>query len=105
MRNIFAYDFQTQSTSVYCFSRARKLTVFGGAETANSARAKFILPELNKLLTEVKSGSLDVLLVSCGMILVPVLVKRLGKFCVIFVTVVNFDIPLQLILQIRKGLI
>nr|XP_043612228.1 polycomb group protein EMBRYONIC FLOWER 2 isoform X2 [Erigeron canadensis] len=57
---------EAQSTAVYRFSRAHKLTVIGGVETSSAARANFILPEMKKLSTEVKSGSVDVLLVSCA---------------------------------------
>ncbi|XP_071734110.1 polycomb group protein EMBRYONIC FLOWER 2-like isoform X2 [Rutidosis leptorrhynchoides] len=65
-RPVSTTNVETQSTAVYRFSRACKLTVFNGAETSSSARAKFILPDMNKLLKEVKSGSLVVLLVSCA---------------------------------------
>ncbi|KAJ0764612.1 putative transcription factor C2H2 family [Helianthus annuus] len=65
-RPVSTTNVETQSTTVYRFNRARKLTVFGGAETSSTARAKFMLPEMNKLSKEIKSGSLDVLLVSCA---------------------------------------
>ncbi|KAD2805336.1 hypothetical protein E3N88_38713 [Mikania micrantha] len=65
-RPVSTTNVETQSTAVYRFKRARKLTIFGGAETSSSARAKFILPEMNKLSKEIKSGSLEVLLVSCA---------------------------------------
>ncbi|KAK9063276.1 hypothetical protein SSX86_017146 [Deinandra increscens subsp. villosa] len=65
-RPVSTTNVETQSTAVYRFKRARKLTIFGGAETSSSARAKFVLPEMNKLSKEIKSGSLDVLLVSCA---------------------------------------
>lgn len=51
-------NFQTQCTTVYGFNRACKLTTFSGADVTSSA--KFILPEMKKLSTEVKSGSLAV---------------------------------------------
>ncbi|XP_024976364.1 polycomb group protein EMBRYONIC FLOWER 2-like isoform X3 [Cynara cardunculus var. scolymus] len=62
---------ETQRSSVYRFKRACKLTSFNGAQSVRSARAKFILPEINKLSTEVKSGSLAMLLVSCADITNP----------------------------------
>lgn len=55
-----------ERSSVYHFKRACKLTAFNGAQPKNSTLAKFILPEINKLLTDVKSGSLAMLLVSCA---------------------------------------
>lgn len=65
-RPVSTTNVEAQSTAVYRFRRAHKLTLFGGAETLNSGRAKFVLPELKKLSSEIKSGSLDVLLVSCA---------------------------------------
>ncbi|KAI7732945.1 hypothetical protein M8C21_011425 [Ambrosia artemisiifolia] len=65
-RPVSTTNVETQSTNVYRFNRARKLTIIGGAETSSKGRAKFILPEMNKLSKEIKSGSLDVLLVSCA---------------------------------------
>ncbi|KAM0071105.1 hypothetical protein Hdeb2414_s0001g00021031 [Helianthus debilis subsp. tardiflorus] len=52
-----------ERSAVYHFSKASKLTAFG-AETVSCARAKFILPEINKLSAEINSGSLAMLLVS-----------------------------------------
>nr|KAJ0190419.1 hypothetical protein LSAT_V11C800393220 [Lactuca sativa] len=63
-RAVSTTNVETQCTTVYRFNRACKLTAFGGAD--NTSSAKFILPEMNKLSTEVKSGSLAVLLVSCA---------------------------------------
>ncbi|XP_076955652.1 polycomb group protein EMBRYONIC FLOWER 2-like isoform X2 [Bidens hawaiensis] len=60
-RPVSTTSVETQTTAVYRFKRARKLTVFGGAETA-----KFLLSEMNKLSKEIKSGSLEILLVSCA---------------------------------------
>ncbi|KAI7749325.1 hypothetical protein M8C21_023660 [Ambrosia artemisiifolia] len=57
---------QTLRSSCYRFKRACKLTASRGAETVGSTQARFILPEINKLATEVKSGSLAMLLVSCA---------------------------------------
>ncbi|GKB41830.1 hypothetical protein Tco_0886772 [Tanacetum coccineum] len=63
-----------ERSAVYRFSRACKLTAYNGAETVRSAQAKFILPDISKLSAEIKSGSLSLLLVSCGMILFTCLV-------------------------------
>ncbi|CAH1430756.1 unnamed protein product [Lactuca virosa] len=63
-RAVSTTNVETQCTTVYRFNRACKLTAFGGADNTSSAR--FILPEMKKLSTEVKSGSLAVLLVSCA---------------------------------------
>ena len=52
---------------VYRFRRACILTSFTGIEVGNQAQANFILPEINKLAVEAKSGSLAILLVSFGM--------------------------------------
>ncbi|XWS51561.1 hypothetical protein CRYUN_Cryun12cG0187200 [Craigia yunnanensis] len=49
---------------VYRFRRACILTSFTGIEGCNQAQANFILPEINKLAMEAKSGSLAILLVS-----------------------------------------
>ncbi|KAJ4837502.1 hypothetical protein Tsubulata_009942 [Turnera subulata] len=51
-------------SSIYRYSRACALTNFSGAEGSNQLHAKFILPEMNKLSVEAKSGSLAILLVS-----------------------------------------
>ncbi|KAK9075665.1 hypothetical protein SSX86_003991 [Deinandra increscens subsp. villosa] len=53
-------------SSSYWFKRARKLNASRRALTVGSPQARFILPNINKLLTEVKCGSLVMLLVSCG---------------------------------------
>ncbi|CAI9273918.1 unnamed protein product [Lactuca saligna] len=62
---------ETQRSSVYHFKRAFKLAAFHEAQTKSKSQAKFILPEINKLSTEVKSGSLAMLLVSCADITNP----------------------------------
>ncbi|XP_076954059.1 polycomb group protein EMBRYONIC FLOWER 2-like [Bidens hawaiensis] len=54
-----------ERSAAYHFSKASKLTAFNGAETASSAQAKFILPDIDNLSAEIKSGSLALLLVSC----------------------------------------
>ncbi|KAJ0705397.1 putative transcription factor C2H2 family [Helianthus annuus] len=48
----------------YRFKRACKVIAFNVAPTMRSPRARFILPDINKLSTEFKSGSLAILLVS-----------------------------------------
>jgi len=54
-------------SAVYHFSRPCVLTNFAGVEGSTQAQTNFVLPEMNKLASEVKSGSLYVLLVSFGM--------------------------------------
>ncbi|KAI3800060.1 hypothetical protein L1987_35367 [Smallanthus sonchifolius] len=54
---------ETQRSSCYRFKRACKWTASNGAQTAGSWQARFILPDINKLSTEFKSGSLAILLV------------------------------------------
>lgn len=63
-----------QHPAVYRFSRACKLTAYTGTDTVNSVQAKFILPDISKLSAEIKSGSLSMLLVSCGTMLFTCLV-------------------------------
>ncbi|XP_076898639.1 polycomb group protein EMBRYONIC FLOWER 2-like [Bidens hawaiensis] len=55
-----------ERSAAYHFSKASKLTAFNGAETASFAQAKFILPDIDNLSAEIKSGSLVMLLVSCA---------------------------------------
>ncbi|CAH1431132.1 unnamed protein product [Lactuca virosa] len=52
--------YQTQCITVYRFNRAFKLTAFGGVD--NTISTRFILPEMKKLSTGVKFGSLAELL-------------------------------------------
>ncbi|KAM0023679.1 putative transcription factor C2H2 family [Helianthus debilis subsp. tardiflorus] len=52
-----------EETLRYRFKRACKLTAFNGPPTLGSSQPRFILPEIEKL-TEFKSGSLAILLVS-----------------------------------------
>ncbi|KDP22473.1 hypothetical protein JCGZ_26304 [Jatropha curcas] len=54
----------TEYTTVYRFHRACVLTKFSGIEGSTQAQANFVLPEINKLALEVKSGSLAILFVS-----------------------------------------
>uniref|UniRef100_A0A2K2BUD4 Uncharacterized protein n=1 Tax=Populus trichocarpa TaxID=3694 RepID=A0A2K2BUD4_POPTR len=51
-------------SAVYRFSQPCVLTGFAGVEGSAQVQANFVLPEMNKLASEVKSGSLHVLLVS-----------------------------------------
>ncbi|XP_022730755.1 polycomb group protein EMBRYONIC FLOWER 2-like isoform X3 [Durio zibethinus] len=51
-------------SAVYRFRRACILTSFTGIEGCNQAQANFVLPEINKLAMEAKSGSLAILFVS-----------------------------------------
>ncbi|KAJ6962079.1 polycomb group protein EMBRYONIC FLOWER 2-like isoform X3 [Populus alba x Populus x berolinensis] len=51
-------------SEVYRFSQPCVLTGFAGVEGSTQVQAHFVLPEMNKLASEVKSGSLHVLLVS-----------------------------------------
>ncbi|GFY84416.1 hypothetical protein Acr_03g0011900 [Actinidia rufa] len=53
-------------SAVYGFDRACMLTNSSGANGMNQAQVNFILPEINKLAAEVKSGSLAVLFVICA---------------------------------------
>ncbi|XVF54895.1 hypothetical protein PTKIN_Ptkin05aG0217100 [Pterospermum kingtungense] len=53
-----------ECSAVYRFRRACILTCFAGIGGNNQAQANFILPEINKLAMEAKSGSLSILLVS-----------------------------------------
>ncbi|KVI07599.1 hypothetical protein Ccrd_014044, partial [Cynara cardunculus var. scolymus] len=68
-RPLSTTNMEMQHSAVYRFSQACRLTAFNGAETQSAAHAKFLLPEISKLSAEVKSGSLAMLLVSCGMAL------------------------------------
>ncbi|XVE63842.1 hypothetical protein DITRI_Ditri07aG0053600 [Diplodiscus trichospermus] len=54
----------SEYSAVYRFRRACILTSFAGIEGSNQAQANFILPEINRLAVESKSGSLAILLVS-----------------------------------------
>ncbi|KAI3793121.1 hypothetical protein L1987_35735 [Smallanthus sonchifolius] len=56
-------SWEMQRSSCYRFKQACKLTASNGAQTAGSWQARFILPDINKLSTEFKSGSLAILLV------------------------------------------
>ena len=56
-----------QGCASYNFNRSCILTSFHGDEGVNHAQANFILPEINKLSAEIKSGSLAILFISRGM--------------------------------------
>ncbi|XP_027104037.1 polycomb group protein EMBRYONIC FLOWER 2 isoform X2 [Coffea arabica] len=53
-----------QGCASYNFNRSCILTSFHGDEGVNHAQANFILPEINKLSAEIKSGSLAILFIS-----------------------------------------
>ncbi|XAR66078.1 hypothetical protein NMG60_11012145 [Bertholletia excelsa] len=53
-------------SAVYRFTRACVLTTTIGAEGLSRSQANFILPDMNKLAAEVKSGSLAILFISCA---------------------------------------
>ncbi|KAK6145669.1 hypothetical protein DH2020_022489 [Rehmannia glutinosa] len=55
-----------EDSAVYRFSRECILTKCTGDDRMNQDQASFILPEINKLSAEVKSGSLSILFVSCA---------------------------------------
>lgn len=57
-----------QDSAIYRFNRECILTKCTGDDAMNRDEANFILPEINKLSAEVKSGSLSILFVSCGML-------------------------------------
>lgn len=80
------------------------MTAFSAAETVSSAQARFIVPEISKLSAEIKSGSLAMLLVSCGMKMFASLVVSRGRFYSVSVSN-NVLSTLQLISQIVKELI
>jgi hypothetical protein len=58
---------QQKYSAVYRFSRACIFTNPTGVEGSTQIQANIILPEINKLALEAKSGSLAILLVSWGM--------------------------------------
>ncbi|KAJ0466078.1 hypothetical protein HanHA300_Chr14g0545161 [Helianthus annuus] len=68
----------------YRFKRACKVIAFNIAPTMRSPRARFILPEINKLSTEFKSGSLAILLVSFGMFLSLIVFGRIYIYIYIY---------------------
>ncbi|EYU35158.1 hypothetical protein MIMGU_mgv1a010365mg [Erythranthe guttata] len=53
-------------SAVYNYSRECILTKCTGDDRMNQDQANFILPEINKLSAEVKSGSLSILFISCA---------------------------------------
>ncbi|XP_051113540.1 polycomb group protein EMBRYONIC FLOWER 2-like isoform X2 [Andrographis paniculata] len=55
-----------EDSSIYHFSRECLLTKCTGSDRVNQDVANFILPEINKLSAEVKSGFLSILFVSCA---------------------------------------
>lgn len=63
------YAFLMQDSAVYQFSRECILTKCTGDDRMSLDEASFILPEITKLSAEVKSGSLSILFISCGRLL------------------------------------
>ncbi|KAL6581369.1 hypothetical protein OROMI_007292 [Orobanche minor] len=55
-----------KDSAVYQFSRACMLTKCTGDDRMNQGVANFILPEIDKLSEEMKSGSLSILFISCA---------------------------------------
>ncbi|CAI9091970.1 OLC1v1027094C1 [Oldenlandia corymbosa var. corymbosa] len=55
----------TENYDCFHFNRCCTLTSCAGDQAVSGIHAKFILPEMNKLSAEIKSGSLSVLFVSC----------------------------------------
>ncbi|KAL0359067.1 UNVERIFIED_CONTAM: Polycomb group protein EMBRYONIC FLOWER 2 [Sesamum angustifolium] len=55
-----------EDSAVYRYSRECILMKCTGDDRMNQDQANFILPEINKLSAEVKSGSLSILFVSCA---------------------------------------
>ncbi|XP_051119653.1 polycomb group protein EMBRYONIC FLOWER 2 isoform X2 [Andrographis paniculata] len=55
-----------EDSSIYHFSRECILTKCTGSDRMNQDVANFILPEINKLSAEVKSGFISILFVSCA---------------------------------------
>lgn len=62
---MYLYILNKQYSSVYRFNRACMLTT--EIESRSQVQANFVLPDINKLASEVKSGSICILLVSFGM--------------------------------------
>lgn len=63
----FAYSDVIQNCVCYHFNRSCILTSCHGDEGISNAQANFVLPEMNKLSEEIKSGSLAILFISSGM--------------------------------------
>ncbi|KAL2555951.1 Polycomb group protein EMBRYONIC FLOWER 2 [Forsythia ovata] len=55
-----------ENSEVYCFRRACILATCTRVEGKYQAQVKFVLPEINKLSAELKTGSLFILFVSCA---------------------------------------
>ncbi|KAM6601293.1 polycomb group protein EMBRYONIC FLOWER 2 isoform X2 [Cannabis sativa] len=53
-----------ENSAVYRFNRACMLTSSTGVEGRNQAQANFVLPDINKLAVEARSGTVSILLVS-----------------------------------------
>ncbi|KAF5731039.1 polycomb group protein EMBRYONIC FLOWER 2-like isoform X3 [Tripterygium wilfordii] len=80
-----------EHAAVYRFSRACLLTSFTGVEGSSQAQGNFVLPEMNMLALEAKTGSLAVLLVSfagvqssqCGFNLTNSPLENIGGHCLL----------------------
>ena len=59
-------DCMNKYSATYRFSRACMLSNSTGVDGSSQLQANFILPDINKLTLEAKSGSLAILLVSFG---------------------------------------
>ncbi|KAK4787664.1 hypothetical protein SAY86_011497 [Trapa natans] len=57
-------DFGEEDFAVYHYSHAHVLTCFMGAQDDPKSQVKFVLPEISKLGSQAKSGSLSVILLS-----------------------------------------
>lgn len=56
----------SEYSAVYCFKRACMLSSCSGVDKTNQAYAKFVLPEMNKLSSEIDAASLVILFISCA---------------------------------------
>ncbi|KAJ4866220.1 Polycomb group protein EMBRYONIC FLOWER 2 [Raphanus sativus] len=64
--NILQHRAKKNCSAVYKFSRACILTGVLGVDGVSQAQAKFLLPDMNELALEAKSGSLAILFISFG---------------------------------------
>lgn len=64
---ILSLNKKNKYSATYRFSRACMLSNSTGVDGSSQHQANFILPDINKLALEAKSGSLAILLVSFGM--------------------------------------
>ncbi|XP_076895392.1 polycomb group protein EMBRYONIC FLOWER 2-like [Bidens hawaiensis] len=73
-RPVLTPNGETLRSSSYRFKCVCKLPAYREVQTVASPRARFVLPEINKLSKEIKSGSLVLLLVSCADVLNPTVI-------------------------------